>query len=245
MDLGSPDRAPGGGAMRAARAPAELHDLSRRIPWWHSIHLGEGFVTRGSKSVSIAEEMARWKFPADLTGQSVLDIGCNDGGYAIAALERGASRVLAIDEMLTDGMRFLLEHRLFAFEFRRMDLLSDEFLRLPVFDFVIFAGVLYHLQNPVEGLRRVRRVTGRLALVETHIDERVTALPAMVYYEGAELNDDPTNWWGPNRLCVEAMLRTVGFSTVELAHVELDPGTAMGRAAYLASVTERRPPRTP
>jgi tRNA (mo5U34)-methyltransferase len=36
----------------------------------------------------------------------------------------------------------------------------------------------------------------------------------MVFYPGTELNDDPTNWWGPNRQCVEALLRLVGFNRV-------------------------------
>jgi tRNA (mo5U34)-methyltransferase len=30
--------------------------------------------------------------------------------------------------------------------------------------------------------------------------------------------DDPTNWWAPNRACVEAMLRSAGFAIT--AHPE-------------------------
>jgi hypothetical protein len=38
--------------------------------------------------------------------------------------------------------------------------------------------------------------------------------PAMAFYPGSELTGDPTNWWAPNRAAVEALLKTVGFSTV-------------------------------
>src|SRR4051812_41859926 len=35
--------------------------------------------------------------PADLTGKSVLDIGCNGGFYSLELKKRGARRVLGID----------------------------------------------------------------------------------------------------------------------------------------------------
>ena len=43
--------------------------------------------------------MARFAdaLPADLTGKSVLDIGCNGGFYSIEMKRRGAARVLGID----------------------------------------------------------------------------------------------------------------------------------------------------
>jgi hypothetical protein len=37
----------------------------------------------------------------------------------------------------------------------------------------------------------------------------------MVFYPGDELKGDPSNWWGPNRLCVEAMLRGLGFDRID------------------------------
>lgn len=35
--------------------------------------------------------------PADLTGKTVLDVGCNAGFYALEIKRRGAARVLGID----------------------------------------------------------------------------------------------------------------------------------------------------
>jgi hypothetical protein len=37
----------------------------------------------------------------------------------------------------------------------------------------------------------------------------------MRFYPGAELNGDPTNWWGPNCAALEVMLRDVGFQRIE------------------------------
>jgi len=216
-------------------SPAELHRISQKVRWWHSVSFGEGYATRGTKLVPLNQELAKWKFPPDLTGKTVLDIGCNDGGYSVAALQRGASSVTAVDAHLTDGMRFLLEHDVYPFEFRQMDLFSDEFLHLSPFDFVIFAGVLYHVLDPVEALRRVRKVTRGTALIETHIDERVNRIPCMAFYEKNELNNDASNWWGPNRLCLDAMLRTVGFTVSVIASWDFTPGSKMGRVCYHAN----------
>jgi tRNA (mo5U34)-methyltransferase len=38
--------------------------------------------------------------------------------------------------------------------------------------------------------------------------------PKMAFIE-RRLEDDPTNWWAPNRACVEAMLRSAGLQTIE------------------------------
>ena len=65
-------------------------------------------------------------------------------------------------------------------------------------------------------LERVAPVCKDLLIVETYVDQRMGEdYPAMVFYPGSELSNDPTNWWGPNACCVEAMLHTVGFPNVE------------------------------
>ena len=49
------------------------------------------------------------------------------------------------------------------------------------------------------------RYDQEVAVVETHLDLRGLERLAVVFYPGAELNNDPTNWWGPNRQCMEAL----------------------------------------
>ena len=50
----------------------------------------------------------------------------------------------------------------------------------------------------------------------------------MVFYPNDELDGDPTNWWGPNTACLEALLGTVGFK--ELSIPPFGPGRAIIRA---------------
>ena len=40
----------------------------------------------------------------------------------------------------------------------------------------------------------------------------------MAFYPEGELNNDASNWWGPNPTAVEAMLRVVGFHKVQVVH---------------------------
>jgi hypothetical protein len=60
----------------------------------------------------------------------------------------------------------------------------------------------------------------------------MTKRPMIAFYPGSELNDDPTNWRGPNRAVVEAMLKTVGFSRAEMVPqgFRFNPGYRIARA---------------
>jgi hypothetical protein len=40
--------------------------------------------------------------------------------------------------------------------------------------------------------------------------------PVLAFYPEDECSNDSSNWFGPNRAAVEAMLRVVGFRKIEL-----------------------------
>jgi tRNA (mo5U34)-methyltransferase len=84
-----------------------------------------------------------------------------------------------------------------------------------VFDLVLFLGVLYHSQDPLRYLRNVRSICRNQLILETHVDAQDYPRPAMVFYPGGTLNNDPSNFWGPNPAAVKAMLEEVGFARVE------------------------------
>jgi tRNA (mo5U34)-methyltransferase len=82
---------------------------------------------------------------------------------------------------------------------------------------VLFMGVLYHLLHPLLDLERIAPISRELLVVETETALDDEDRPAMVFFPGAELNRDPTNWWAPNIRCMDAMLRHVGFKKVEVS----------------------------
>ncbi len=213
--------------------------LQQRIdelgPWFHNMCL-RGLWTAPNHFLGnypqVKFERFRDALPADMTGKSVLDIGCNGGFYSLEMKRRGAARVLGIDT--DDG--YLRQAR-FAAEISGLDV---EFRQLPVwdvaglgetFDLVIFMGVLYHLRHPLLALDLIHEHVARdlllfqsmqrgsRELAEVAEDYEFTApapfdepgYPKLHFIEGRYSHDE-TNWWVPNRACAEAMLRSAGFA---------------------------------
>ena len=176
--------------------------------------------------------------PDDLTGKSVLDIGCNAGFYSLEMKRRGAARVLGVDfdERYLAQARFAAEVRGVDIEFRQLSVYDVGTLG-EKFDLVIFMGVLYHLRHPLLALDLIREhVAKDLMLfqsmqrgsedaiqVEADYDFWQTEMFArpdfpVMYFIEHKYAGDPTNWWIPNRACTEAMLRSSGFDII--AHPE-------------------------
>ena len=233
-----------------------MRDLKSEVealgPWFHNIDLC-GVKTAPSHFLGDYPAQ-KWKhfapaLPDDLSGRSVLDIGCNAGFYTIEMKRRGAARVLGID--WDDA--YLAQAR-FAAEVLRLDI---EYRKLSVydvgslgerFDLVLFMGVLYHLRHPLlaldlireyvagdmllfQSMQRGSREIGRLRddypFSETEVFDE-PAYPRLHFIE-KRYAQDPTNWWVPNRACAEAMLRSAGF-TVE-SHPEAE--------VYLCRIAEQ------
>ena len=176
--------------------------------------------------------------PEDLTGKSVLDIGCNAGFYSLEMKRRGAERVLGVDfdERYLAQARFAAEVRGVDIEFRQLSVYDVGTLG-EKFDLVIFMGVLYHLRHPLLALdlihehvakdlmlfQSMQRGSTEAMKVDADYDFWQTEMFSrpdfpMMYFIEHKYAGDPTNWWIPNRACTEAMLRSAGFEII--AHPE-------------------------
>jgi tRNA (mo5U34)-methyltransferase len=189
---------------------------------------------------------AKWRrfagaIPGDLRGQSVLDIGCNAGFYAMEMKRRGAVRVVGIDsdDRYLEQARFAAEVLGLDIEFRRLSVYDIAELG-ETFDLVLFMGVFYHLRHPLLALDLIHEHAARELLVFQSMqrgDDRVDEIGCDYGFEEREIFDrpgfprmhfiehrysgDPTNWWIPNRACAEAMLRSAGFDILNRAEEEV------------------------
>lgn len=195
------------------------HSLRRKaeaLTWYHTIDLGHNVITKGV--VNTILRLPRYQLPENLSGSRVLDIGANNGFFSIEASRRGA-KVVAIDRWSDDGAapreQFDLACRATGASVEAHDLdvydLSPD--RFGLFDVVFFLGVLYHLKHPILALEKVASVTKGAMILETHVDALDMDYPAAVYYADSRINHDPTNYWGPNPLAVEAWVMEAGFSS--------------------------------
>lgn len=92
------------------------------------------------------------------------------------------------------------------------DFAHDDLAELGAFDIVIFAGVLYHLEDPLGALRKLQSLTREVAIIRTvavHVPQVTSAI--WEFYPGAELEGDSSNWWAPNQPALEGAIRSVGF----------------------------------
>jgi len=97
------------------------------------------------------------------------------------------------------------------------DFMEMDLDKLGAFDIVFYFGVLYHMQNPLEALKRLAAVTRQVAIIETE----ATAFPGYErhavcqFFPTNELDGDVSNWWAPNQRALEGMCRAAGFRRVE------------------------------
>lgn len=228
--------------------PMTREEIERKVaelrPWFHDMNLG-GVQTAPDHFLPNYPETKFKHFrhivPEDLTGKSVLDIGCNGGFYSMEMKRRGAARVLGIDH----DTRYLAQARLAAevneldIEFRQLEVYEVAALK-ERFDLVIFMGVLYHLRHPLLALDLIHEhVAGDLMLFQTL--QRGHEEPPEIredyhFFEPAPFDDpgfpelhfieqrysnDPTNWFFPNAAASAAMLRSAGFEIIEHPEAEV------------------------
>jgi tRNA (mo5U34)-methyltransferase len=201
-------------------SPGDLRSRVAALRWYHTIDLGGGVVTAGADDTP--QRLAKLDLPQSLTGMTVLDIGAWDGFFSFECERRGASRVVAADYYSWSASGwgtksgFLLAREVLGSRVEDIDIdvmdLSPE--RVGTFDLVLFLGVLYHLRHPLLALERVASVTRQTLVLETVVDMVGYGRPAVAFYPARELNNDPTNWWGPNAPAVHGMLTAVGFERV-------------------------------
>jgi tRNA (mo5U34)-methyltransferase len=227
---------------------ADHVDLEARIralgPWFHNMTIG-GVQTAPDHFLGDYPAM-KWRqfahaVSADLTGRTVLDIGCNAGFYSLEMKRRGADRVVGIDwdEAYLAQARFAAQATGADIDFRQMSVYEVGALQ-ERFDIVLFMGVLYHLRHPLlaldllyehvvgdhlvfqsmlRGSAGVRDLAPDYPFTEQEIFDD-PAFPRMYFIE-RKYSGDPTNWWVPNRSAMEAMLRSAGFVITDHPEAEV------------------------
>jgi tRNA (mo5U34)-methyltransferase len=205
------------------RKAYSISDFQRELDaqgiWFHRFEFTNGAVTN-ARDPSPAK-LQGLHLP-DLRGLSVIDIGAFDGYFSFQCEALGAARVLATDEicwsqsmnalsnfrLMRDVLNSRVEERMIAVEDLSRETVGQ-------FDVSLFLGVLYHAANMMDYLTRLRAITTKVAVVESLVDLLQIEEPAAAFYPPGVLNNDSSNYWGPNIACVTEMLKRVGFSSVD------------------------------
>ncbi len=98
------------------------------------------------------------------------------------------------------------------------DFMTIDPLEIGQFDIVFFLGVLYHLEEPLRGLKRLSMFARELAVIETaavymkgYEDNSL-----LEFYETNELGGDIGNWFAPNLAGLKKLCGAAGFKRVKV-----------------------------
>src|SRR3954467_11444675 len=202
-----------------------------RYPWYHSIDLGHGVVTKGM--FDHRPILDRYPLPDDLSGLRCLDVATMDGFWAFEMKKRGAASVTALDLESPDDLdwpaslrpahdraldetqagRVGLAQRTAVPHVERVILsayaLSPE---RGTFDFVHCGDLLVHLKDPITPVENIRSVcTGSAVIVNVITKFRFHEKAPMAILDGI----DKFQWWTTNMAGLTRIVQAAGFARVE------------------------------
>jgi tRNA (mo5U34)-methyltransferase len=136
--------------------------------WYQSIPLGDGTTTAGETGDSERDKIEMMDWPDDLSGKSLLDIGCSEGFYSYEFESRGATKILAIDKHPDACRKFRLiqELRSSKIEFLESDFYDLDRAVIGRHDYVLFLAVFHHVRHPLLAIDRLYDLTREITFIE-------------------------------------------------------------------------------
>lgn len=217
-----------------------MAEVQRLGPWFHCIDLGNGLLTKSKSAIGEPVDHPRptWEsvkacLPDDVAGQTVLDVGCNAGFYAIEMKRRGAGRVVGLDSQrdLIRQARFVRDVLGLEIDYQRKSVYDLDPAKMGQFDITLALGLIYHCKHLVLALEKLFLITRRLLVLETAIYPPEKTPPSFEYDEGGErptlhpmayVENRPEakeavyNWFLPSTAALTALLRNIGFDGIQV-----------------------------
>jgi SAM-dependent methyltransferase len=176
---GSEEHAPS--YRRAASAEELQRQLAELGTWMYRFDLGHGVFTalhdeyldgiHRTRTGMMFPEIDR-TFAGRWAGVTCLDAACNEGYFAFEIAKRGAKQVVGFDARdinirKAGFVRAQLGVRNTSFRIDDVFKIMPE--RYGTFDLTLCLGLMYHLEDPMGALRRLRSVTRELCVIDTEV----------------------------------------------------------------------------
>jgi 2-polyprenyl-3-methyl-5-hydroxy-6-metoxy-1,4-benzoquinol methylase len=221
--------------------------IDELAPFHHAVDLPHGVSTyvpdkahRGVERTRV-DSIMRHGWPqllqacgGSLQGKRVLDVACNCGGFAVEAIKAGAEYALGVDivDRYLDQANFIRDALGYEnLEFRNVDVYDLSAETVGTFDVVLCFGILYHLEDPIRGMKAMSNLATHSMLVDTNMMRpkyvnrflRHRSLWKMDVVGVGEVESETTNLWrqglscqfAPTERAVKDMLGFLGFDRVE------------------------------
>ncbi len=196
--------------------PLSDRKLRRRLakqPWTsHNIALTDSITTmpgqpdfmKTDTRLKALLRVLAFFYRGRLANLRVADLGCLEGGFALALAQRGMNVVgIEARKKNLEKARLLKQHfDLPNLEFVEGDVKNFTRDNFGDFDVVLALGILYHLDQPAAWLRQIAGATGSVLIVDSHyapddeaslalIDQRIAQLSAL-----ERIEDGPATYEG-------------------------------------------------
>jgi tRNA (mo5U34)-methyltransferase len=212
--------------------------------WYHCIELAPGVVTDGD--FDMTPVLPKYRFPDDMTGMDVLDVGRASGFFAFEFERRGA-RVVATDiaslaewdwvggddvraaRLAAHGVHSSEDHISGAFRFAKAARGSSvEGKAVNVYDLdpavfggrkfdLVFAGsIASHLRDPILAFQRLRSVTKGTCIVATPSFDIPAVAGQAMLSLVGTADEDRRGWFVMNARGLTETLACAGFAKVEV-----------------------------
>lgn len=220
-------------AIEGIEGKENQRDLTIKFHWGHNHRFDDDLHIAGrmgDRHINlVCEFMNGFDLPRDFfNGKSCIDVGSWTGGTTLMLKHLGATRVLALEEVQKYANTTLsLCRDVYELEDVASGGVNLYDLDVPgeKYDVAYFPGVVYHLSDPVLGLRKLFNsvVDGGVCLVESaglDKEEPIARFDGNRIYHSTSgeradmLNRGGWNWYLPSPLCLERWMVEAGFNNV-------------------------------
>jgi tRNA (mo5U34)-methyltransferase len=202
------------------------YDYRSALPYYH-------FPSdmRGMKVLDVGSATGFFAFEFEKRGATVVSVDLpsitdwdmplgSDREHTIRELMGHAqvNTVEEVDEIYIKGpFRFchdVLGSRVVRCHSRIYDLSLEKLGQEDPFDMIFVGDVLLHTFSPLAALVALAPLCNGLLIVAQQMADAAPDMPCMLYMGGEARTLDSRTWWHPNRLCLEQILKRVGFKDV-------------------------------
>lgn len=222
--------------------------------WSSAMPSGNGLLAKPGSAGLFEDSRIAWaeRTLGGFSGNRVLKLGPLEGGHSFMLQQAGARQVISIEANSRAFLKCLCTKELFGLD-RVKFLLGDFVAYLDAdasrYDAVIASGVLYHMTDPADLLKRLSKVTDRLFIWTHYYDQQIISgaahlrrffeAPSTIDIAGSAATvarkryDDALEWQGfcggsepyaiwMARSAIVDLLKAEGFQRLEIAFDQPD-----------------------
>jgi hypothetical protein len=146
--------------------------------WSSQLPSNCGLVTQPASSKLFEDGRVAWaeEILGNFTNRKILELGPLEGGHSYMFQHRGASKVISIEANTRAFLKCLCIKEIFKLD--RVEFILGDFMSFlrnddSKYDMVFASGVLYHIEEPIELLKLISKVSNKTFIWTHYYDDEI------------------------------------------------------------------------